>query len=133
MLPSGKIIMTDYIWSENQDITNDYLAYKVFDICERAINQTELMIVHKKLTLLPVTGYTSEPGFTLFFSLDSSHLSSHCYFDSKMIVFDVFGCGSKNDLVKVITYIEDELKKVNSSFLKTWMCSTDRFHATYRP
>lgn len=125
----GRLNMLDYYWTEDLPITNEEFSQAVFDICEKAISKTKLKIVHKNLTILPIEGYDSEIGSTLFFSLDSSHCSCHLYWKSRLMALDVFGCSDDTDHNNLINEIDDELKLLSGGkMIKTFLGTQKRFH-----
>ena len=123
----GNQILLDYVWTEHQGISNEYLAFKLHSEIERIISESPLKIVHKNICLLPIKGHDSEIGSTAYFSLDSSHACFHIYYDRKLLALDLFGCGEA-DLGKIANEIDDVLKLINPTFNKVWLCGQKRFH-----
>jgi S-adenosylmethionine/arginine decarboxylase-like enzyme len=87
------------------------------------------MIVEKSKVVLPLPGYKSETGGTIFFQLDSSHVSAHLYYESKQLAVDVFGCGT-NDIEFVAKLIIEDLNELMPDMTVTYKHSFDRFHHT---
>jgi S-adenosylmethionine/arginine decarboxylase-like enzyme len=124
--PRGQLHQLDFTWSTNT-VSNKTLAKTVYQIIEKAINRTSLLIVHENLTMLPIEDFISEAGWTLFFSLDSSHCSAHCYYDSKLMAIDVFSCGSSN-IRGLIDDITDDLRRLLPTIECSFYTSNERFH-----
>lgn len=125
----GKLVMLDYAWLEDLDMSNEEFSLRFYEICKRAIEKSSLKIVHKNITFLPIAGHNSEEGMTLFFSLDSSHISAHLYWKSRLMALDVFGCSTDEDHTNLVNEIDDELKILsNNKILKAWYGVQPRFH-----
>lgn len=125
----GRIMMLDYYWKEDLPMSNQEFSKAVFDICENAIACSKLKIVHKNMCLLPIDGDTSEEGSTSFFSLDSSHCSSHIYWKSRLMALDVFGCSTDDDYGMIVNTIDEKLKVLTGGLIvKCFYGSQARFH-----
>jgi S-adenosylmethionine/arginine decarboxylase-like enzyme len=85
------------------------------------------MIVEESSVLLPVLPHKSEEGGTIFFQLDSSHISAHLYYVSKLLAIDIFGCGF-TDIERVAQEITDKLKEIIPSIKVSYRNSFNRFH-----
>lgn len=125
----GRIQMIDYCWTEDLPMTNEEFSHKLFEICFKAINKTNLKIVHNNICILPLKGHDSELGSTAFFSLDSSHTSFHLFWESRLLAIDVFGCSTDEEHFSLMNEIDDELKVLSDGkLIKAWYGSQPRFH-----
>jgi len=104
---------------------NEYeLGNKVFDIMIKAIESTNMKIVHKHLEIL--NGDTPS-GFTSVILLDESHATSHCYSDDGLLAIDLFTCG-KTDTLKVMETIKENLFKEFPNLKCTYFQNHRRFN-----
>lgn len=125
----GLIQMIDYVWIDDFNLTNEEFGEHLFNTLKLIINNSKLRIVHSNLTFLPISGYDSEIGFTLYLSLDSSHCSAHCYWKSKLLAIDVFGCSDDIDHQQIIISIDDAIKELSDNKLsKVFFGTQKRFH-----
>lgn len=125
----GRLNMLDYYWTEDLPMTNEEFSQQVFEICQKAILKSKLKIVHKKLTILPIEGDTSEEGSTSCLSLDSSHCCTHIFWKSRLMALDVFGCSDDADHSQIITEIDDDLKLLTGrKMIKVFFGTQPRFH-----
>ena len=122
----GHQVLLDLIWEHNT-LNNEELLLTLFYILKEAIEKTNLMIVEESKVLLPLPSYNSELGGTIFFQLDSSHISAHLFYLSKLLAIDIFGCGF-NDIEKVSQEVEQKLKEIIPSLKLTYKKSFNRFH-----
>jgi len=75
-------------------------------------------------------GTLSPPGFSSFFVLDASHISSHCYSDVNeggLCCIDCFTCSETNDPSIMIQFIHDELVKLFPNIKTTKRYLLNRF------
>jgi len=125
----GRIQMIDYCWLEDLPMTNEEFSQKLYDICLKAVQKTSLKIVHKNICILPIKYSQSEVGCTAFFSLDSSHISFHLFWKSRLLAIDVFGCSTDEEHFSLMNEIDDELKVLSGEkAIKAWYGSQTRFH-----
>ena len=98
----------------------------VYELMIRAIERTNMKIVHKHLEILNVD---TPPGFTAFLQLDSSHISSHSYTEKSqgLLALDCFTCGP-TDTLSVMNYIKDELIKEFPEIKCTYLQNHKRFN-----
>jgi S-adenosylmethionine/arginine decarboxylase-like enzyme len=77
-------------------------------------------------------GTQSPPGFSSFFVLDASHISSHCYSseeDGGLVSIDAFTCGDSNPSL-MIDFIHNELLKLYPNIKTTKRYRLNRFALT---
>ena len=98
----------------------------VYELMIRAIERTNMKIIHKNLAILNID---TPPGFTAFLQLDSSHISAHSYTEKSqgLLAFDCFTCGS-TDTLSVMNYIKDELLKEFPEIKCTYLQNHKRFN-----
>jgi S-adenosylmethionine decarboxylase len=53
-------------------------------------------------------GHNSPPGFTAFVLLDESHVSAHCYAETRQLALDIFTCG-QTDPRQILELMLEEL------------------------
>jgi len=125
----GRIQMIDYCWTEDLPMTNEEFSQKLYDICLKAVQKTSLKVVHKNICILPIKDSQSEVGSTAFFSLDSSHISFHLFWKSRLLVIDVFGCSTDEEHFSLMNEIDNELKILSDNkVIKSWYGTQSRFH-----
>ena len=122
----GHQVLLDLIYEHNT-LNNEELLLTLFYILKEAIEKTNLMIVEESKVLLPLESYDSELGGTIFFQLDSSHVSLHLYYLSHLLAIDVFGCGN-SDIEQIVLEIENKIKEIIPSLKVTYKKSVNRFH-----
>ena len=122
----GHQIVLDFKWEHNT-LNNEELLLTIFYILKEAIDKTNLLIVEESKVVLPLPKYDSEIGGTIFFQLDSSHISAHLFYLSKLLAIDIFGFGF-NDIEKVSQEVEQKLKEIIPSLKLTYKKSFNRFH-----
>jgi S-adenosylmethionine/arginine decarboxylase-like enzyme len=122
----GYQVVLDFVWDQNT-LNNQQLLLSIFYILKESIKKTSLMIVEESSVLLPVLPHKSEEGGTIFFQLDSSHISAHLYYVSKLLAIDIFGCGF-TDIERVALEITDKLKEIIPSIKVSYRNSFNRFH-----
>lgn len=122
----GHQVVLDFVWDTNI-LDNEQLLLNIFYILKESIKKTSLMIVEESSVLLPIPPHKSEEGGTIFFQLDSSHISAHLYYVSKLLACDIFGCGF-TDIEQVSKEITDKLKEILPSIKVSYRHSFDRFH-----
>jgi len=122
----GNQIILDFFWEHNT-LNNEELLLTILYILKEAIQKTSLKIVAESNVLLPIPPHNSEEGGTIFFQLDSSHVSLHLYYVSRLLAIDIFGCGF-NDIEKISQEIEQKLKEIIPSLKLTYKKSFNRFH-----
>jgi S-adenosylmethionine decarboxylase len=98
----------------------------VFELMIRAIEKTDMKIVHRHLEIL---NDDTPPGFTSILLLDTSHITAHSYTgnDQGLLAFDCFTCGV-TDTVKMMNYIKDELLKEYPEIKCTYLQKHKRFN-----
>ena len=117
----GKHIFADFINLHGDEYL---LGEKVFKIMIKAIENTDMKIVHKHLKIL---NEDTKPGFTSVLLLDESHFTSHCYSDDGLLALDLFTCG-KTDTTKTMEYIKEELYKEFPNLKCTYLQNHKRFN-----
>lgn len=122
----GCQVLLDFKWLENS-LENSELLLTIFYILKESIEKTSLMIVEQSRVILPLPEYNSEIGGTIFFQLDSSHVSAHLYYETKLLVVDVFGCGT-SDINRLGIEIEEKLRELIPSLKRTYKLTIPRFH-----
>jgi len=122
----GNHVFADFIWDVNSHAINDkILADIIFQIMENSIQNTKMIIVHKKMCILGENG--SPPGFCSVILIDESHISAHCYSDRGWLAIDCFTCGG-TDPVPIMKYIQNEIKIIYPSLICTYNIRHKRFH-----
>jgi S-adenosylmethionine/arginine decarboxylase-like enzyme len=126
MKTKGHQVVLDFVWDTNV-LENEQLLLSIFYILKESLKKTSLMIVEESSVLLPIPPHKSEEGGTIFFQLDSSHVSAHLYYVSKLLAVDVFGCGF-SDISLVAQDVVCKLKELIPSLRVSYHNSFDRFH-----
>jgi spermidine synthase len=85
----GKHVLLDLTYKS--PINYKHLMHYVYDLMDYSIKlHSNMKIIHKfKHAFEP----PDKAGFSIIFSLDSSHASCHCYSDTGLMSFDVYTCG----------------------------------------
>jgi S-adenosylmethionine decarboxylase len=98
----GTHIFADYsgIYGDEVEVGNF-----IFETMIKAIETTNMKIVHKKLCIL--NGDTP-PGFTSILLLDESHFSVHSYTELGLLCADIFTCGGTNTM-EIMKYFNEEM------------------------
>ena len=117
----GNHIFADFI---NVKGDEKYIGNYIFNLMIKAIEQTDMKIVHKHLKILNIN---TPPGFTCVLLLDSSHFTSHCYSEEGIMAMDLFTCGS-TDTNEVMNYVIKKLVKKFPEIKCTYLENHKRFN-----
>jgi S-adenosylmethionine decarboxylase len=98
----GKHIFADFINFKGNEHSLGLIVYKLM---MKAINRTNMKIVHRHLEIL---NENTPPGFTAVLLLDESHFTAHCYSEEGLLAVDIFTCG-ETDTKTVMNYFQQEL------------------------
>jgi S-adenosylmethionine decarboxylase len=127
----GNHVFADFIWDvtkdnlDGEDFSDHVFGDFVFETMKKAIQQTNMTIVHSKLCIL---GEGKSPkGFCLVHLIDESHSTAHCYTERGLLALDIFTCGGTNP-VPVIEYTVKEIQKKYPSLKCTYIQNHNRFH-----
>jgi S-adenosylmethionine/arginine decarboxylase-like enzyme len=122
----GHQVVLDFIYESNP-LSNEHLMSSIFLQLKNIIQKTSLRIVAESMVILPVPEHESEAGGTMFFQLDSSHVSAHLYYTSKLLAVDVFGCGF-TDIEFVADEVIEAMDDILPDVITTYRKSFSRFH-----
>jgi S-adenosylmethionine/arginine decarboxylase-like enzyme len=127
----GNHVFADFVWDvtkdnlDGEDFSDHVFGDFVFETMKKAIQQTNMTIVHSKLCILGEGD--SIPGWTSVILIDESHYSSHSYTDRGLLALDIFTCG-KTDPVPIMEYTIKEIKNKYPSLKCTYFQNHHRFH-----
>lgn len=127
----GNHVFADFIWDvtednlDGEDFSDHIFGDFVFETMKKAIQQTNMTIVHSKLCILGEG--KSEKGFCLAHLIDESHSTAHCYTERGLLALDIFTCGG-TDPFPVMEYIVKELQRKYPSLECTYIQNHHRFH-----
>jgi len=117
----GNHIFADFTGFKGDE---NYLGKYIFDLMIKAIERTEMKIIHRHLKILNIN---TPPGFTSVLLLDSSHFTSHCYSDEGILAMDLFTCGPTNTY-EVMEFVKKELIKEFPEIKCTYLENHKRFN-----
>ena len=101
-----------------------YLGKYIFELMIKAIERTDMKIMHRHLEILNID---TPKGFTSVLLLDSSHFTTHCYSEEGILAMDLFTCGPTNTY-EVMEFVKTELIKEFPDIKCTYLENHKRFN-----
>lgn len=125
----GKHVMMDCVYNP-KDKEPSFLMNHIFDLIDYSIKMNSNMkIIHKFKHLFHPP---DQAGFSIIYSLDSSHASCHCYSDKGLLSFDVYTCGDNSPsdiMIEIYTKLKNgilpSIKTTSLSELKRFFMEQD--------
>jgi S-adenosylmethionine decarboxylase len=99
----GKHVFADFTNFKGNEHSLGLFVYKLMI---KAINRTNMKIVHRHLEILNTD---TPPGFTSVLLLDESHFTAHAYTEEGLLAVDIFTCGNTDPKI-VMNYFQQELQ-----------------------
>ena len=117
----GNHVFADFVGFKGDEY---YLGKYIFELMIKAIERTDMKIMHRHLEIL---NDNTPAGFTSVLLLDSSHFTSHCYSVDGILAMDLFTCGPTNTY-EVMEFVKTELIKEFPDIKCTYLENHKRFN-----